>query len=54
MAVALKKTSVKLDLWTDTDILLTVEDSFRGGVSLTIHQYAKSNYKYMKYFNKNK
>ena len=37
----------RLELFIDVDMLLMVE---KGGISLTIHQYAKRNYKYMKDF----
>ena len=36
----------RLELFIDVDMLM-VE---KGGISLTIHQYAKRNYKYMKDF----
>ena len=45
---ALKKTKVKLDFLTDTDILLMVEKGIRGGICHGIHQYAKASNKYMK------
>ena len=47
----LKKTKVKLDLLTDTDMLSIVEKSIRG---LTVYGYAKANNKYMRNFDKNK
>ena len=46
---ALKKTDVKLELLTDIDMLLMVEKVIRGGCH-AIHQYAKANNKYMKYY----
>ena len=51
---ALKKTEVKLELLTDTNMLLMVEKGIRGEICLTIHQYAKANNRYMKGYNKNK
>ena len=39
---ALKKTKVKLELLTDTDMLLMVEKAIREGICHMIHQYCKS------------
>ena len=44
----LKKTNVELELLTDYDMLLTVEEGIRGGICHSIHRYAKAKYKYMK------
>ena len=44
----LKKTNVKLELLTDYDILLMVEERITGGICHSIHRYAKANNKYMK------
>ena len=52
--VALKKTKVKLDLLTDIDMLLMVEKGIRGGIFYSIYQYAKTNNKYMKDYDKTK
>ena len=50
----LKKTNVKLELLTDYDMLLMVEEGIRGGICHSIHRHAKANKKYMKNYNKNK
>ena len=50
---ALKKTKVKLDLLSDSDMLLMVEKCTRGGICHSIYQYAKANNKYMKDSDKN-
>ena len=52
MASLFKKTEVKLELLTDVDMLLMVEKGIRGGISHTIHRYAKANNKYMKDYKK--
>ena len=49
----LKKTNVKLELSTDYDMLLMVEERIRGGICHSIHRYAKANNKYMKNYNNN-
>ena len=46
MATCLKKTKVKLELLTDADMLLMVEEGIN--MSRNIHRYAKANNKYMK------
>ena len=49
----LKMTKVKLELLTDENMLLMVEEGIRGGISQAIHHYESANNKYMKNYNKN-
>ena len=49
--VCLKKTGVNLELLTDIDMLLMVEEGIRGGICQAIHRYATPN-KYMNNYDK--
>ena len=49
----LKKTNVKLELLTDYNMLLMVEEGIRSGICHSIHRYARANNKYMENYDKN-
>ena len=54
MASMSKKANIKLELLTNYDMLLMVEEGIRGAICHSIHRYAKENNKYMKNYDKNK
>ena len=50
--VCFKKTDAKLQLLTNYQMLLMIEEGVRGGMCQSAHRYAKANNKYMKNYNK--
>ena len=50
----LKKTNVELELLTDYDMLLMIEEGIRGGICNAVHRYAKANNYYIKDYDGNK
>ena len=52
--VVLKMIKVKLDIFTDIDMLLMVRKGIRGGICHSIYWYAKADNKYMKDYEKKK
>ena len=50
----LKMTKVKLELRTDIDMILIVENSTRGGLTQAVRKYGVANNKYLPDYDKNK
>ena len=50
----LKKTGEELELLTDYDMLLMIEEGIRGRICHAVHRYPKTNNKYMKNYDKSK
>ena len=50
----LKKTNVELELLTDNDMLLMLEEGIRGEMCHATYRYAKVSNKYMKNYDRNK
>ena len=50
----IKKTEVKLELITDYDMFMMVEERIRDGMCQAIYRYAKANKKYMNNYDKRK
>ena len=53
MASMFKNTQVKLELLTNNDMLLMLEEGIRGGMCQSTYRYFKANNKYMNNHDKN-
>ena len=54
MASMFKKTGAELELLTNYDMLLMIEEGIRGGICHAVHRYAKANNRYMKDYDESK
>ena len=54
MTSVFEKNRSRLELLTDYDMLLMIEEAIRGGICHAVHRYAKANNKYMKNYDKSK
>ena len=54
MTSSFKKAELKLELFTDTYMLLMAEKGIRAGICHATDSYAKAKNKYMKEYDKNK
>ena len=52
IANLLKKAGVNLELLTDIDMLLLVEEGIGGGICQVIHRYDRTNNKYLNNYDK--
>ena len=53
-SMALKHTQVELDLITDPEIYLMIENSIRGGISTISNRYSKANNTFLEYYDPTK
>ena len=52
MGSVFKKPNVNLELLTDINMLLMIEDGIRDGMCQSVYRYGKANNKYMKNYDK--